>query len=49
VVVTKAFPVTVRADGDCLAAAGSVFAYGSDESPAELRVRIVKELVLNAG
>ena len=43
------FPVTVRADGDCLAAAGSVFAYGSDESPAELRVRIVKELVLNAG
>ena len=53
------FPVTVRADGvvvdrldiadgDCLAAAGSVFAYRNDESPAELRVRIVKELILNA-
>ena len=37
-----------RADGDCLAAAESVFAYGNDESPAEIRVRIVKELILNA-
>ena len=45
----RCFPVTARADGDCLAAAGSVFAYGNDESPAEFRVRIVKELVLKAG
>ena len=43
------FHVTVRADGVYLAAAGSVFAFGTDESPAKLRVRIVKELVLNAG
>lgn len=40
-------PVTVRADGDCLPACGSVFAYGSDTNSNEIRVRIIAELALN--
>ncbi|KAK3108762.1 hypothetical protein FSP39_015119 [Pinctada imbricata] len=41
------FPISVRADGDCLPASGSVYAYGHDKCPNELRARIVIELTLN--
>ena len=38
------YPVRVRADGNCLPGVGSVFAFGNDERPCEIRARIVKEL-----
>jgi len=41
-------PVTVKADGDCMPAAGSVFAYGSDQFSDEIRARIVIEHCLNS-
>ena len=40
-------PVHVRADGDCLPGTGSVFAFGTDASPYEMRLRIVIELALH--
>ena len=39
--------VKVKADGDCLPACGSVFAYGNDLHVFEMRTRIVAELTLN--
>jgi len=39
--------VTVRADGDCLPASGSVFAFGNDAHPNEIRTRMAIELVLH--
>lgn len=42
------YPCTIKADGNCLPSCGSVFfGYGSDKNSAEIRVRIVTELVLN--
>ncbi|KAK6183523.1 hypothetical protein SNE40_010993 [Patella caerulea] len=41
------YPVIVRADGDCLPACGSVFAYGHDNNTDEMRLRIIHELALN--
>ena len=41
------YPCTIKADGNCLPSCGSVFGYGSDTNSAEIRVRIVTELVLN--
>lgn len=41
------FPVTVRADGDCLPGSGSVFAFGNDAHPNEIRTRIAIELALH--
>lgn len=38
--------VKVRADGDCLPASGSVFIYGNDKHPSEIRTRIIIEQVL---
>lgn len=37
----------VRADGDCLPGCASMFAYGNDNHPAEMRVRIIHELALH--
>lgn len=39
------YPCTIKADGNCLPSCGSVFGYGSDKNSAEIRVRIVTELV----
>ncbi|KAL5015984.1 hypothetical protein ScPMuIL_005573 [Solemya velum] len=44
---TVRYPVSVRADGDCLAATGSVFAFGQDDRPDEIRARVVIELAMN--
>ncbi|XP_041368077.1 uncharacterized protein LOC121382620 [Gigantopelta aegis] len=41
------FPVSVKANGECLPATGSVFAFGNDNSTTEIRTRIVLELVQN--
>lgn len=41
------FPVTVRADGNCLPASGSVFAFGNDDHSYEIRARIVVEMTLH--
>jgi len=38
-------PVRIRADGDCLPGVGSLYAFGTDEHPMEIRARIVRELV----
>ena len=43
----RSYPATVRADGDCLPGCGSVYAFGSDQHPAEIRVHIVHELALH--
>ena len=43
----NSFPVTVKADGDCLSACGRVFLYGNDRSSEEVRVRIISEFALN--
>lgn len=39
--------ITVRADGDCLPACGSVFIFRNDRYPAEIRTRIAIEHVVN--
>ncbi|KAL3857183.1 hypothetical protein ACJMK2_011875 [Sinanodonta woodiana] len=39
--------VKVKADGDCLLACGSVFAYGNNLHVFEMRIQIVAELTLN--
>ncbi|GFR62951.1 vertnin [Elysia marginata] len=39
------FPVTVRADGNCLPACGSVYAFGEDINPELVRLHIIQELV----
>lgn len=44
----QTYPVVVRADGDCLPACGSVYAFGHDQRPAELRARIVHELACHS-
>ena len=36
------FPVRVRADGDCLPASGSVFAFGNDAHANEIRTQIAR-------
>ncbi|CAC5381580.1 unnamed protein product [Mytilus coruscus] len=38
--------IKVRVDGDCLPATGSVFAFGSDRHPIEIRTRIILEQVM---
>ena len=43
----NSFPVSVKADGDCLPACGSVFLYGNDMRSEEVLVRIISELALN--
>ena len=43
----KTYPVTVRADGNCLPGCGSIFSFGNDQQPAELRACIVHEFALN--
>ena len=43
----NSFPVSVKADGDCLPACGSVFLYGNDMRCEEVLVRIISELALN--
>jgi hypothetical protein len=45
---SRVYPVMVRADGDCLPGCGSVYAFGHDKKPAEMRVRIIHELALNS-
>ena len=42
------FPIKVTCDGDCLPACGAIFAFGKDMRPAEIRVCIIHELVINA-
>ncbi|CAG2184547.1 unnamed protein product [Mytilus edulis] len=44
---TNYFPVSVRANGDCLPACESVFLYGTDVYPEEVRLKIIQELVLH--
>ena len=44
---TNYFPFSVRANGDCLPACGSVFLYGTDVNPEEVRLKIIQELVLH--
>ena len=39
--------MTVRADGNCLPASGSVFAFGNDDHTDEIRTRIVVKLALH--
>jgi hypothetical protein len=43
------FPCKVDADGNCLPSCGSVYAYGTGIKAAEMRVRILIELVLYDG
>ena len=43
----ETYPVIVRADGNCLPACGSVYAFAHDRRPAEIRARIVHEMALN--
>lgn len=43
----RCFLVSVKADGVCLTACGSVFLYGNDMSSKEVPVRIINELALN--
>ena len=45
--VPHCFPVKVRTNVNCLPGCGSVFAFGKDDHPAQIRVRIVHELVLH--
>ncbi|KAK6187257.1 hypothetical protein SNE40_005323 [Patella caerulea] len=40
------YPCIVKADGNCLPSSGSVFSHGHINATAELRVRILSELVL---
>jgi len=41
------FPVSVKADGNCLPYSGSVLAFGKDSHATEIRVRIIIEQALN--
>lgn len=38
------FPVKIRADGNCLPACGSVYAFGADINPELVRLHIIQEL-----
>lgn len=41
------YPCQVKADGNCFPSCASVYAYGTIDRTAEMRVRIVTELVVN--
>ena len=41
------FPASVLGDGNCLLRSGSVFAFGDEEQPCEMRVRIIIEICLH--
>ncbi|KAL5010757.1 hypothetical protein ScPMuIL_013062 [Solemya velum] len=41
------YPVKVIADGNCMVGCGSIYAFGNDTHVAEIRARVVIELVLN--
>ena len=45
--VRALYPCTVPADGNCLPSSGSVYGYGCPDFSAEMRMRILCELVLN--
>ena len=44
---SRAYPIVVSGDGNCLARCGTLLAYGSEEFHLDIRLRLVKELVEN--
>ncbi len=44
---TRKFPASVVGDGNCLPRSGSLLAFGEEEHPHEIRVRIIIELCLH--